>query len=162
MVVEETAETPLELPASGFAPLDARTFGDTQIVLLRSRTEPNEKRPGAGPGLSKSSRRDKPYGSITVLITWITPFDWMTFGIVTVAASTLRVDDDDVATLLLGGQRLALDGLELGLATASLDLLLELLGSQLAGNDVVGQHGGELRLVLGLQQVVDGAGREAS
>ena len=35
VVVEETAEAPLAAPA-GFERLDGRTFGDTQIVLLRA------------------------------------------------------------------------------------------------------------------------------
>ncbi len=55
-------------------------------------------------------------------------------------------------------QHLALDCLQHGLAAAVLHLHGEVLRGHLAGHDMVGEHAGQLGLVLGLQQGVDRAG----
>ena len=80
--------------------------------------------------------------------------------------------DMDHATLGVGqhhgvahqraGQLAALDGGEHGLAAAGLDGGDDVLGGQLAGDDVVGEDSLQLRLVLGLQQRFQPCRRAAS
>ena len=82
---------------------------------------------------------DQPEGSMTVSMTWMTPFDCITLGIVTWATSPLASVTVSPRPALADGQGLALDGLELGLAAACLDLRHEVGRGQLARNDVVGQ-----------------------
>lgn len=68
------------------------------------------------------------------------------------------VGQRDLAALGLGDQGAAADGLDAGHAAAVLDHLADRGGIPLAGDDVVGQHGSQRALVLGLEQVVYGAG----
>ena len=72
----------------------------------------------------------------------------------------LGVGDLKALALFLDREGLALDGLDLSLAAAGLDLLQEFLAGQRAGDDVVCQNGLQLALVFRLQQVVDRARRE--
>src|SRR3954470_7931311 len=66
------------------------------------------------------------------------------FGVNDLRFAAARVGD---------GQRAALDGGQGGPAVAGLDLSGEVGGRYLAGHDVVGQDGRELRLVLGLDRL---------
>ena len=66
----------------------------------------------------------------------------------------------DLAVSIARDEIFALDGLELGLAATSLDLRLQLGGGHLAGQDVIGEHGGELGLILRLQKGIDRTGRQ--
>ena len=73
----------------------------------------------------------------TVSMTWTTPFDWSTSAVVTVEVPPLAVGKNDGATGEGRGEVLALNGLECCLAITLLDHLDELLGGDLAGDDVV-------------------------
>ena len=72
--------------------------------------------------------------------------------------AALGVRQDDVMALEADRQRLAFDGLEGRLAIAVLDVLDQVIGIEMPGDDMVGEDRGQLRLVLGLDEGVDGAG----
>ena len=74
--------------------------------------------------------------------------------------AALLVLQDDLAVLHRGPQLAAGDGRQLRRALAVLDLLHEVLGRPLAGDDVIRQHLGQRRLLLGLEQAVDRARRQ--
>jgi hypothetical protein len=57
--------------------------------------------------------RDQDAGNSTVSTTWITPFDWLTFEIVTVEVPPLASTIQTLPSGLLDGQFFAFGGLEL-------------------------------------------------
>src|SRR5215208_5982079 len=84
---------------------------------------------------------------ITVSITWITLLDAFTSALLTVALSTFYgpaagIDRDGAALNRLGRRLLA----------------LHVTGHHFSGHHVVGQHLRQLRLVLRLKKVLNGAG----
>ncbi len=98
--------------------------------------------------------RGRYFGSRTVSITWITPFDCSTSAIVTVAASPLAsVTESLPAAGLLDQGLAAADGLQLGHAVAVLDRLHQIGGGETTRHHVIGEDAGERGLVLGLHQM---------
>ena len=77
-----------------------------------------------------------------------------------IAAFALGVDQPEFAVMQLHGEVLALDGFQLDHAAMHLGLGHQLLGGVDAGHHVVGQDLGQIGLVLGLDQGIDGAGRQ--
>ena len=100
-------------------------------------------------------RRAQP-GIMTLLMTWMTPFDWMTFGMV-MRASPLASVTVRWPAAALEGERLALNRIEHSFAAALVDLAVDVLGGKTAGDDMIGQDRGQHGLVLGLQQRLDRA-----
>jgi hypothetical protein len=66
----------------------------------------------------------------------------------------------DLAALHRCGQSAAFNGFERRLSIAFLDELGQILRTDFAGNDMVGENLGQLILVFRLQQSVDSAGRQ--
>ena len=88
------------------------------------------------------------FGMMTVSITWMTPFDAAMSVFTTCALSTITWPPI-VDTLIERALH--------GLGVLHLD---DVGGHDLAGYHVVGEDGGQLGLVLGLQQILDGALRQ--
>ena len=90
---------------------------------------------------------------------WITPFDWITSGMVTDAvwplASVTRTVARSTRKVSGSPSTVATDQL----AAAGGDLALDLVCGRPTGDHVVGQNAGQLRPVLRLEQRLDGAGR---
>ena len=69
--------------------------------------------------------------------------------------AAFRVDDFESEAIVPHGQLFALDGFVRGLTAALLDCCYEIGRGNLAGNDVVGENGGQCRLISGLQKRFD-------
>ena len=90
-------------------------------------------------------------GSRTLLMTWMTPFDCMTFGMVTSALSPLASMTQRWPRAARKGELFALDGLHHRFAAALLDHGVDVAFGQATRHDMVGQHRGQHLFVFGLQ-----------
>src|SRR5262249_51978856 len=141
--------------AGQFRPMMGSAGFDAKSGIVNSRTSPRGGRKGtfffATRTMYCTRTGENQPGSITVLITWMTPLDCITLLMV-ISAVALGVDDPNLAVLFLQGQRAALHRFKLRLAAAGHDALTQVLGGEAAWHDVIGQHASQCLSVLGLEQ----------